>query len=81
VFDSDSIDVIHRAKTISLCTKVLEILQVNYSQDENFVFDALKKVLKKYKLKMHSSFGEQDYTIKNLSEYVNRIQTKPIIDN
>jgi len=72
VFDSDSIDVIHRAKTISLSLKVLEILQDNYDLDEVLVFKTLKQMLKDRALKLHPSFGDQNFSIKSLREYVNR---------
>lgn len=72
VLDKDLLDVIHCSKTISLCKKTLEILQDNYDLEEAFVFKTLKQMLKDRGLKLHSSFVEQAFSIKNLREYINR---------
>ena len=72
VLDKDLLDVIHRSKTIALFKKALEILERNYTLNEVLVFKSLKQMLKDRELKLHSSFGEQDFSLKNLREYLNR---------
>jgi len=81
VLDKDLLDVIHRSKTIAVFKKTLEILEGSYTLNEVLVFKSLKQMLKDRKLKLHSSFGEQDFSIKKLREYVNRFHPEEIIYN
>ena len=72
VLDKDLLDVIHRSKTIAVFEKTLKILEGNYTLNEVLVFKILQQMLKDKELKLHSSFDKQDFSIKNLREYINR---------